>query len=427
MTKSAPRSQTMSTAIRMTVAQLTVLVVWLVAVAHGDDGLVAQWKLQADARDSSGGEHHAVNHGVQFDSEGGAVFDGRDAWLEVPVSGALSLGKESFSIAAWVHTDQRLDDVLGDLMTCYDPPTRTGFTLSLMNYAGVTNAQSNWRNLLFGIDAGRVDPAWTDCGRPGTNQQVKSLTVFSGDLYAAVWESAAEKAGHVYRYAGGTRRVDCGSPDKANAIACMAVFDGKLFSGVLPSGHVLSLEAGKSVTYDRALPAGWHHVVAVKSSDRLRLYVDGRRVAESSEFNPLDYDLSINGPLKIGFGQHDYFNGMMKDVRIYNRELSPHDVELVRSGTRLPVFLFDGIGNKIMSDDDDWADFLDDVAPEEVDDTGQACHAMPRSNPMAAKKCKCGRKLILEMDKVRGRCFECVKVDALERTRPRKRGGKRDK
>ena len=37
----------------------------------------------------------------------------------------------------------------------------------------------------------------------------------------------------------------------------------------------------------------------------------------------------------------------------------------------------------------------------------------------SAKKCKCGRKLILEMDKVRGRCFECVR----ERTRPRKRGG----
>jgi hypothetical protein len=29
---------------------------------------------------------------------------------------------------------------------------------------------------------------------------------------------------------------------------------------------------------------------------------------------------------------------------------------------------------------------------------------------MAAKKCKCGRKLILEMDKVRGRCFECVEL-----------------
>ena len=45
---------------------------------------------------------------------------------------------------------------------------------------------------------------------------------------------------------------------------------------------------------------------------------------------------------------------------------------------------------------------------------------------MAAKKCKCGRRLILEMDKVRGRCYECVKEESQERTKPRKRGGKRD-
>ncbi len=57
----------------------------------------------------------------------------------------------------------------------------------------------------------------------------------------------------------------------------------------------------------------------------------------------------------------------------------------------------------------------------------QTRHAMPRSNPMAAKKFKCGRKLILEMDKVRGRCYECVKEESRERTRPRKRGGKRGK
>ncbi len=46
---------------------------------------------------------------------------------------------------------------------------------------------------------------------------------------------------------------------------------------------------------------------------------------------------------------------------------------------------------------------------------------------MAAKKCKCGHKLVLEMDKVRGRCFQCVKEERRERTRQKKRGGKRDK
>lgn len=543
-----------------TVAVLSVCVSG--ATAGAEDGLIARWELTENARDSSGHGHHATNHGVRLSPEG-AIFDGIDAWLEVPVSGSLKLGSKDFTIAAWIETDEKLDDVLGDVMSCYDPVARTGFNLSLMNYAGCTNAQSNWRNVLFGIDAGHVDPEWTDCGRPGTNQQVKSLTVFDGGLYAAVWEPDDRKAGHVYRYAGGTRWIDCGSPDKANAIATLAVFngrlyagsemysgggsslplslnqnhggsvfryeggtrwtncgkiadvrsvsglavfdgklyagtgttgawrdtprtrgmyrfdgigkwtscgcpdlrvvhlsvhngnlfglsyddggffrygggtdwtrlgplpdttqvyatavyegrihagtwptgsvfryespqkwthvgrlgeekevmgmavyngklyagtlpfadvyryeggdkwvttgrldntpdvryrrawsmavyDGKLFCGTLPSGHVLSLEAGKSATYDRALSAGRHHLTAVRTSDRLKMYIDGKLVSESSTFDAAEYDLTTDSPLKIGFGRHDHFNGRMRDVRIYDRALSVVDIQRVQ-------------------------------------------------------------------------------------------------
>ena len=201
----------------------------LSAVGLADDHLIAHWKLTNDARDAVG-NHHAINHGVPFRDDC-AVFDGRDGWLEVPAVETLKLGAQDFSLAVWIHTARQLDDVLGDVVTCYDPDTRNGFNLTLMNYAAVTSAQSNWRNLLFGIDAGQIDSKWTDCGRPGTNQQVKSLVVFDGDLYAAVWEPAKGQAGHVYRYAGGTQWVDCGSPDKANAMTGMAVFDGSLYVG----------------------------------------------------------------------------------------------------------------------------------------------------------------------------------------------------
>lgn len=527
--------------------------------ARAEDGLIGHWKLANDARDSSGNGHHAVVHGVKFGTDRNAVFDGIDNWLEVPVSKSLSLGKKPFSISTWIHTDEELDDVLGDVITCYDADSRTGFTLSLMNYAGVTSAQSNWRNVLFGIDAGHVDAEWTDCGRPGTNQQIKSLVVFAGSLYAAVWEPGKGQSGRVYRYAGGTRWEDCGAPDKANSITGMAVFqgklyagselysgggsslplspnqnhggtvyhydggtrwtsvgkvadvrsisgltnykgklhagtgttgtwrdtprtrgmyrfdgngkwtscgcpdlrvvhmsvynghlfglsyddagffrydggtkwtrlgpvpdtnqvystavyegrihagtwptgsvfryegpqkwintgrlgeekevmgmavyngklyagtlplaevyrydgqdkwvstgrldktpnvryrrawvtavyDGKLFCGVLPSGHVLSLEAGKCVTYDRALTAGWHHLVATKTDKKLSLYIDGKNVSNSTSFDSTKFNLSTKGPLKIGFGQHDYFNGKMKDLRIYDHPLSKSEI-----------------------------------------------------------------------------------------------------
>ena len=203
--------------------------VLLAATTCADDGLVAHWKLHSDAVDSIGGRN-AVNHGVRF-ADGSAMFDGRQAWLEVPTSPSLKFGTGDFSISVWVHTEQALDDVLGDLLTCYDPTRRTGFTLSLMNYAGVTAGQSNWRNVLFGMDAAHIAPQWTDCGRPGENHYVKALAVYDGDLYASTWEPDAGQRGHVYRYAGGKRWIDCGSPDKCNAINAMAVYQGKLYVG----------------------------------------------------------------------------------------------------------------------------------------------------------------------------------------------------
>ena len=523
------------------------------------DGPVAHWTLSGDCEDHSGGDHHAINHGVNFDGPDGAVFNGVDAWIEVPSSEAIRPGKGPFAVAVWIHTEAELDDVLGDVLSWYDPATRTGVNLTLMNYAGVTSGQSNWRNILFGIDAGHVDPEWTDRGRPGNCRYVKSLVVHDGDLYAATWESGQGEVGHVYRYAGGTEWIDCGSPDRSNAVTGLAVYEGKLyagseyysgggsalplspntehggrvfryeggtrwtdcgkvadvrsisglavyrgglyagtgssggwrdtprtrgmyryegddkwtscgcpgtrivhlgvhngslyglsydgggffryggptewtqmgpvpdtsqvysmavhqgrihvgtwptgsvyrfdgpqkwthvgqlgqekevmgmavyngrlyagtlplaevyrydggttwvstgrlehtpdvryrrawsmavhdgmlFCGVLPSGRVLSLEAGKSATYDRALTPGWHHLVAVREKDRLGLYIDGTRVAQSTVFDPTAYDLTTEAPLKIGFGQHDYFNGRMKDLRIYNRALGSDEI-----------------------------------------------------------------------------------------------------
>jgi hypothetical protein len=95
-----------------------------------------------------------------------------------------------------------------------------------------------------------------------------------------------------------------------------------LFSGTLPSGHVKSFEAGKNVTYDHPLAPGWRHVAAVRERSRLRLYVDGNRVAESPQFDPASFDLSAPVPLRIGFGSHDFLNGKLTDVRLHDGALS---------------------------------------------------------------------------------------------------------
>ena len=535
---------------RLIVAGVLVFVVGISATSAAEN-LIAHWKLKDDARDSVG-KRHAINHSVAFDGTA-ATFSGRGAWLEVPKSVAPVLGDRPFTISAWIHTDEILDDSLGDILSCYDQIKRTGFNFGLMNYSGITCAQSNWRNLFFGMDAGVGGDEWIDRGRPGKSQLINSLVVFDGDLYATTWEPGANDRGHLYRYAGGTNWIDCGAPSPANALksaavfqgrlyvsserysgggsslprspnendgghvyryeggtnwtdcgkigdvrsvsglavyqgrlyagtgttgswrdrprwrgmyrfdgigkwtdcGCpgnrithigvhdgglyglsydagqfyryrggtnwlsfgpvpdttqvygmisyegklhvgtwptgsvfehgsgtnwlhrgrlgqekevmalsvyngkfyagtlpmadvyrydgdsqwintgqldrtpnvkyrrawsMAVFDGKLFCGTLPSGHILSLEAGKAVTFDRAFPSGWHHVAAVRGRKILRLYVDGKKVSERL-LGGHEFNLSADVPMKIGFGQHDFFNGRMKDVRIYSTAL----------------------------------------------------------------------------------------------------------
>lgn len=536
-------------------------------------GLVGHWPLGTNLKDASGHGNEGRNHGAdlsaadRFGKPGGAArFAGRNQFIEVPDCASLQLGQTDFSIAVWVNTDPRADDLLGDVLSKYDPIRRRGFQLSLMNYAGACTSTANTRNLFFGIDAGR-EPNWTDCGRPGNNLLPYALAVFQGDLYAGTYEAGPEEAGRVYRYGGGTNWVDCGNPDICNSVTALAVFEGKLFAatsrynasgshlaaagnlnnggkvfryegekkwadcgrvsdaefifglvvyggklyatsmdappnqlkrpnqglyrydgapqwtycgnpggrvaaltvsngklygtgynggqlggvfryedgtnwtnfgappavdqtysfafhngemhvgtwkegrvyrysgphsyadagrlgaelevmglavyngklyggtlplaqvyrhdggtnwtptgrldftdteyrrawsmavyrgrlfcGVLPSGHVHALEAGKAVTYDHELGAGWQHLVAMRQGRRLKLYVAGRLVATSTEFTPADYDIANGEPLKIGFGAHDYFNGSLGDLRIYQRALT--DVEIERLSKR---------------------------------------------------------------------------------------------
>lgn len=521
-------------------------------------GLVGHWKLAGDARDYSGSDNHATNRGADLEAAGprgtprtAARFDGRGAYLEVAASDTLRLGHGDLTAAAWVHVDPADDDLPGDILSKFDPASRRGFNFGILTAHSPT-CQANRRQVHFGIDNGRLEPQWTDCGRPGNSVYVMALTVHDGGLYAGTCEPGADEAGHVYRYEGEQQWHDCGSPDPCNAVSGLASFDsklyagvsryrvagsalpdspnlhgggkvyrydgdgrwtgcgklgetdaiggmavfrgalyatslyapagafryaggtqwvfcgtgpdgkrinalgvfnghlygtsydggfihryeggtewssagevpqttqtygfaayqgklhvstwpnalvyrldgqrwtnvgrpgmeresmglavhngklytgtlplaevhrfdggqtwtpigqldhtpdvryrrvwtmanyqGRLYCGVLPSGHVLSIEAGRNMTYDRELPNGWHHLAAIRSGDRLRLYVDGKEVATSSPLTPDDYDLDTDRPLRIGLGQQDFFHGRLSDVRLYRRALTPAEI-----------------------------------------------------------------------------------------------------
>ena len=513
--------------------------------------LIGHWILDSaattDATDrvlDRAGPHHGQSRHVVFGRQG-ATFDGRLSVIEIPHRDSLQLGTDPFSIALWVNTAAELDDGLGDLVSKYDPKTRTGFNFGIQCHAGVTSSQANLRHIHFGIDSGSANHAWTDHGRLGEAVLVFAMAVYQGQLFAGTCEAGPQQAGRVFRF-DGTAWTACGAPDKCNAVSSLAVYQGhlyaavsryrlagsalaesdnphlggrvyrydgdhewtdcgtlpaaeaingmvvyrgklyassmyapagffryeggtswtacptpagkrvealtvhdgfiyatgydegavyrydgnawehlgvlegasqtygfathhgelyvsewpharvfrlasdgdwipagrlgeemesmplmvyngkmyggtlpsaevyrfddpawtkvarldftpdvryrrvwtmsvyrgRLFAGTLPSGRVHSVEIGRNVTCDRALPTGWVHLAAVRDADQLRLHVNGERVASSAKFEPGEFHLANERPLQIGFGAHDHLCGKLKDVRLYRGTLS---------------------------------------------------------------------------------------------------------
>lgn len=200
--------------------------------ATADDALVARWSLATDTAAAVTGVPAGTNHGVEFAAGdagrpgGFARFAGRGQHVAIPAP--LPLGRGDFTISAWVRTDADADEC-GDIVTHFDPLTRTGLSLSLRTNAGVTHSQANRRQLQFGIDAG-TEPAFTDEGRPGDAIFGQSMAVHDGRLYVGTCVAGAG-GGHVHRYAGPGEWIDLGSPDKANSITAMAAHDGALHVG----------------------------------------------------------------------------------------------------------------------------------------------------------------------------------------------------
>ncbi len=196
-------------------------------------------------------------------------------------------------------------------------------------------------------------------GRDGT--EVNALVVYNGKLYggsiprATVSRHESDSTWTVikefYSPEGWTPVPPIengGNPtnEQVNAwtrVTSMTVYNGKLFAGIgsctssaldAPAdirGKVFAMEAGKNVSYHEDLGSGWKHITAIRAGGKLKLYVDGSLIQESDAFDPSLYDLSHDQPLRLGFGQNDYFTGKMKEVRTYNRALSEAEIKNLAS------------------------------------------------------------------------------------------------
>lgn len=525
-----------------------------------NQNLVGYWKLSGDIMDRSGNNLITMMHGrVELNAEGikgknfAAAFDGYSTWLEVPFNPKIQLGNEDFTIATWIYTDNALNDVLGDIISQYDPSLRRGFHLSLKTNSVSTNI-ANSRQLDFGIDD-NLSSKWVDYGRPGNAIMAFGMIEYKGNLYVSTCDTAITGRGHVYRYSRGSKWVDCGFLDSSNSVMSLAVFEGelyaatghnrvrgsslpesrntiaggrifcyqapdkwidcgrlpvesiegmvvyngklyvtsmyspgfyryeggkkwvkcdvpdgkrvnamavyngyiyatsldwghvyrydgsawtdcgqvgektittqtycfavyegrlyvstwsggrvyrfegvnqwtdvgrlgnelevmgmlvhngrllagtlplaevysyegdttwlridqldrtpdvkyrrawtmaehngKVFCSTLPSGRIYGFEAGKSVMSPDAVPSGWQHIAAIKTSDRLKLFINGKLVKQTKIPNSMKFNLKSELPIKIGFGPNDYFNGHMSDLRLYNRALTNPEIKML--------------------------------------------------------------------------------------------------
>jgi hypothetical protein len=255
----------------------------------------------------------------------------------------------------------RMPDAVGpDMQTGELGPKRV---VSLTVHDGFLYASS--------YDGGRVyrfdGKSWTDCGQVGDNTQTYAFTRYEGRLHVATWRS-----GRVFRFEDVGRWTDIGrlgeelevmgmvvhngrfiagtlplaqvhaydgdgqwrlwqrldhTPDVEYRRAwTMAEHGGEVFCSTLPSGKIHAARHGRQVSWDHALPAGWHHVAAVKTATHLTLHVDGKQAAESTGFDASTWNLNSEAPLRLGTGMNGPFNGQLADLQIHLRAITAEEI-----------------------------------------------------------------------------------------------------
>jgi hypothetical protein len=297
-----------------------------------DDGLVAYWKLQGDCQDYSSEKNHGNNHDVDLSN---GSFNGHDSYIEVDNAKALKLGVGDFTITADVCTTKDLRGSFGTLISKFDSATRRGFNLALCTNSSGYNAQSDTRQLFWGLDDGSSGK-WTDCGRPNSKTHISdALTVFNGNLYAGSTDGPelADWA-HVYRYKSGHDWDDCGrlGKDRTRGVYAMVVHNGELYAATSSSHGAQPPEMSFGHVYRYLGGQKWEDIGQPGENCRLnslasyngKLYVTGFNIGPKpghvyvydgdgnwkacGEFNGWPHALAVHaGKLYTAYPQGDVF------------------------------------------------------------------------------------------------------------------------
>lgn len=133
-------------------------------------------------------------------------------------------------------------------------------------------------------------------------------------------------------------------------------FSGELQIAVTPTGQVtywLYRRGYQFILTSEATVADgqWHHVAAVRSSNKASLYIDGKLAGESN--SPSRY-LDVNIPMAVGSdvrSNNNHMNGSLDTILVYHRALSSQAIAQLAADRATviredPDFDLDGISNK---------------------------------------------------------------------------------
>ncbi|MBE2204032.1 MAG: LamG domain-containing protein [Chthoniobacterales bacterium] len=166
---------------------------------------------------------------------------------------------------------------------------------------------------------------WKIRGMVGYEREVMAASLYNGKAYFGTLPMANifRMDGDSFTYFG---NIDNHPGHHLRRAWSMAVHQGALFAGSLPQGKVMRRCAGAVATHDHALPSGWRHLAAVRTGNEVAVYLDGKKVAGSPV--PGTWNMNTAKPLTIGGAAIGHaFSGALRDVRFYQRALTPEDLQ----------------------------------------------------------------------------------------------------
>jgi hypothetical protein len=178
------------------------------------------------------------------------------------------------------------------------------------------------------IGGDALNDSWAD----GTYERVRAMTIYNGELYVGVGDTAGD--GEVWRWNGATwikiggNSINSGWTNVVEYVSTLTDYRGKLYAG---TGWSANADAAVWSIGDNAYlssaqttqDTNWHHVAATYNGSTMKIYIDGVEDASATTTaTPSDNTLPLLVGSTYGSGgsgeAQGYFEGDIDEVRVSN-------------------------------------------------------------------------------------------------------------